>query len=137
MPTYEYTCRSCGHTFEIVQSMNDEPLTVCPECGGELRKVFAAPAISFKGSGFYATDHGKKGKKPAETSADTSSGTPSDKPAGTPTGGKGSSKKDGGHKDPATAAPSKPSSGSGGSSDSGSGGSSSSSNSGGEGKSGS
>ncbi|MBA3738718.1 MAG: FmdB family transcriptional regulator, partial [Actinobacteria bacterium] len=48
MPTYEYTCRDCGHTFEIVQSMLDEALTMCPECGGSLRKVFAAPAISFK-----------------------------------------------------------------------------------------
>ena len=62
MPTYEYTCRACGHIFEIVQKMSDDPLTMCPECGGELRKVFAPPAISFKGSGFYATDHGKKAK---------------------------------------------------------------------------
>ena len=68
MPTYEYVCKSCGHIFEIVQSMKDDPLTECPECGGELRKVFAPPAIAFKGSGFYATDHGKKSKsdKPAE-----------------------------------------------------------------------
>ena len=62
MPTYEYACKRCGHTFEIVQSFQDDALTVCPECGGELRKVFAPPAISFKGSGFYATDHGKKSK---------------------------------------------------------------------------
>jgi putative FmdB family regulatory protein len=66
MPTYEYTCRDCGHTFDIVQSMWDEPLTMCPECGGSLRKVFAPPAISFKGSGFYATDHGKKKAKAPE-----------------------------------------------------------------------
>jgi len=65
MPTYEYTCRDCGHTFEIVQSMWDEALTMCPECGGSLRKVFAPPAISFKGSGFYATDHRKKSKAAA------------------------------------------------------------------------
>jgi putative FmdB family regulatory protein len=75
MPTYEYTCRDCGHTFDIVQSMWDEPLTMCPECGGSLRKVFAPPAISFKGSGFYATDHGKKAKarsqeKPGDTPGD-------------------------------------------------------------------
>ena len=62
MPTYEYTCRDCGHTFDIVQSMWDESLTMCPECGGSLRKVFAPPAISFKGSGFYTTDHGKNSK---------------------------------------------------------------------------
>lgn len=67
MPTYEYTCRDCGHTFEIVQSMLDESLTMCPECGGSLRKVFAPPAISFKGSGFYATDHGKKAKSHGES----------------------------------------------------------------------
>jgi putative FmdB family regulatory protein len=68
MPTYEYTCRRCGHTFEIVQSMKDDPLKVCPVCGGELRKVFAPPVITFKGSGFYATDHGKK---KAPTGSDT------------------------------------------------------------------
>ncbi|MBI3649260.1 MAG: hypothetical protein HY240_11010 [Actinobacteria bacterium] len=66
MPTYEYVCRDCGRVFEVVRSMAQESLTICDECGGELRKVFAAPAISFKGSGFYATDHGKKGKKPSE-----------------------------------------------------------------------
>jgi putative FmdB family regulatory protein len=65
MPTYEYVCKQCGHLFEIVQSMRDDALTECPECGGELRKVFAPPAISFKGSGFYATDHGKKATKSA------------------------------------------------------------------------
>ena len=66
MPTYQYLCRDCDHEFEAVQSMRDDPLTVCPSCGGRLRKVFAPPAISFKGSGFYATDHGKK--KPAASS---------------------------------------------------------------------
>lgn len=62
MPTYEYACRDCGHIFEIVQKMSDDSLTICPECGGRLRKVFAPPTITFKGSGFYATDHGKKAK---------------------------------------------------------------------------
>jgi putative FmdB family regulatory protein len=78
MPTYEYVCKSCGHLFEIVQSMRDDPLTECPQCGGELRKVFAPPAISFKGSGFYATDHGKNKPKPAgdkKADADSSSGS--------------------------------------------------------------
>jgi putative FmdB family regulatory protein len=65
MPTYEYVCRNCGRMFEIAQSMSDAPLTICDVCGGELRKVFTAPAISFKGSGFYATDSRKKGDKPA------------------------------------------------------------------------
>ncbi len=78
MPTYAYMCRDCGHTFDIVQKMTEDTLTICPRCGGRLRKVFAAPAIAFKGSGFYATDHGKGSKgrdetkdATAETKADT------------------------------------------------------------------
>jgi putative FmdB family regulatory protein len=81
MPTYEYTCRDCGHTFDIVQSMWDESLTMCPECGGSLRKVFAPPAISFKGSGFYATDHGKKSKASAESAESRPDGEKSEKKA--------------------------------------------------------
>jgi putative FmdB family regulatory protein len=86
MPTYEYVCRNCGHLFEIVQSMRDDPLTECPECGGELRKVFAAPSISFKGSGFYATDHGKKSKAAGERSEgkEKTSGTGGDKKPASP-----------------------------------------------------
>lgn len=72
MPIYEYICRSCSHTFDIVQAMSDESMTVCPECGGELRKVFGAPAISFKGSGFYANDRRDKSKKASEKGAEKS-----------------------------------------------------------------
>jgi putative FmdB family regulatory protein len=92
MPTYEYACRACGHVFDIVQKMSDDPLTICPECGGELRKVFAPPAIAFKGSGFYATDHGAKTKptpsgdgdapKKTEKKDTGSSDTPAKKDAG-------------------------------------------------------
>jgi len=92
MPTYEYTCRDCGHTFEIVQSMWDDALTMCPECGGSLRKVFAPPAISFKGSGFYATDHGKKSK----VSSSDEKGEKSERPEGGDKSSKGPDKKDGG-----------------------------------------
>ena len=56
MPRYEYACRSCQHTFEVVQSFTDDPLTVCENCGGELRKVFGNIGITFKGSGFYRND---------------------------------------------------------------------------------
>jgi putative FmdB family regulatory protein len=56
MPTYEYTCKSCGEHTEAVQSFTDDPLTVCPNCGGTLRKVFGNIGISFKGSGFYKND---------------------------------------------------------------------------------
>lgn len=90
MPTYEYTCRDCGHTFDVVQSMLDEPLTMCPECGGSLRKVFAPPAISFKGSGFYATDHGKKSKRAEVTTGERSSDGASSSDASKGDGSKGS-----------------------------------------------
>jgi putative FmdB family regulatory protein len=56
MPTYEYSCTECGHTFEIVQSFSDDALTECRECRGALRKVFGSVGIVFKGSGFYKTD---------------------------------------------------------------------------------
>ena len=56
MPTYQYACTECGHTFEQVQSFSDDALTVCPVCGGRLRKVFNAVGVVFKGSGFYRTD---------------------------------------------------------------------------------
>jgi putative FmdB family regulatory protein len=56
MPTYEYACRKCGEHLEVVQSFNDQPLTSCPACGGDLRKVFGNIGIAFKGSGFYKND---------------------------------------------------------------------------------
>jgi putative FmdB family regulatory protein len=56
VPTYQYTCTECGEPLETVQKFSDEPLTVCPACGGRLRKVFSAVGIVFKGSGFYRTD---------------------------------------------------------------------------------
>lgn len=58
MPTYEYLCKSCSHRFEKWQKMTDEPLLICPECGGSIRRVFYPAGIVFKGSGFYKTDHG-------------------------------------------------------------------------------
>jgi putative FmdB family regulatory protein len=60
MPTYDYKCDACGDAFEVFQSMNDEPLSVCEKCGGSIRRVFSAAGIIFKGSGFYVNDY-KKG----------------------------------------------------------------------------
>ncbi len=58
MPTYEYECLKCGHKFEEFQNMTDEPLKVCPRCGGKLRRLIGAGAgIIFKGKGFYQTDY--------------------------------------------------------------------------------
>jgi putative FmdB family regulatory protein len=56
MPTYEYECQSCHQRVEAVQKFSDTPLSVCENCGGELRKVFSGVGIVFKGSGFYKTD---------------------------------------------------------------------------------
>ena len=56
MPTYQYACTECDHRFDAVQAFSDPSLTVCPECGGKLRKVFSSVGIVFKGSGFYRTD---------------------------------------------------------------------------------
>ena len=56
MPTYEYECLGCERRFDIFQSFSDAPLTTCETCGCELRKVFSAVGISFKGSGFYRND---------------------------------------------------------------------------------
>ncbi len=76
MPTYQYRCTSCDSDLEVVQKFTDDPLTDCPECDGNLRKVFNAVGVVFKGSGFYATDNRSKGKagtgKPSEKSSDKS-----------------------------------------------------------------
>src|SRR5215469_14857547 len=57
MPTYEYLCQDCSHRFEVWQKMTDEPLSICSECGGHIRRVYYPAGIVFKGSGFYKTDH--------------------------------------------------------------------------------
>jgi putative FmdB family regulatory protein len=59
MPIYEYRCDR-GHTFEVMQRMTDDPLTVCDEHGTPVQRVFHPVAVHFKGSGFYNTDYGKK-----------------------------------------------------------------------------
>ncbi len=67
MPTYEYACSTCGNHIEVSQRFSDEPLSVCGVCGGSLRKVFHPAGILFKGSGFYATDSRRSGKKSTAT----------------------------------------------------------------------
>ena len=73
MPTYDYRCKACSHELEVVQSFSDDPLTTCDVCGGELRKLFGAPGIAFKGSGFYKTDSRGASKRSTTSSSDTSS----------------------------------------------------------------
>ncbi|MGN6160445.1 MAG: FmdB family zinc ribbon protein [Marmoricola sp.] len=73
MPTYQYTCNDCGHFFEAVQSFSDDALSVCPECGGTVRKVYNAVGVVFKGSGFYRTDSRSSGSSSSSTTSSSSS----------------------------------------------------------------
>jgi putative FmdB family regulatory protein len=80
VPTYQYTCTECGEQVEAVQKFSDEPLSVCTNCGGRLRKVFSPVGIVFKGSGFYRTDSRSgnssatpaKAKEPSSSNGDSS-----------------------------------------------------------------
>jgi putative FmdB family regulatory protein len=78
VPTYSYRCTECGTAFDIQQAFTDDSLTVCPNCGGKLRKLFHAVGVSFSGSGFYRTDS----RPSSSTSSDTSSASPA--PAAAP-----------------------------------------------------
>lgn len=83
MPTYEYVCKSCGENIEIFQSFNSRPLKKHAECGGELKKVFHARGVVFKGTGFYKTDSriGSSSEKnePSTSSNDKSEASKSSK----------------------------------------------------------
>lgn len=104
MPTYEYECESCGHHFEVFQSMKDDKLTDCPQedCDGHVRRLLGTGAgIIFKGSGFYETDYRsdsyKKGAKADQGSGSSSSGGESKSDSGSSSGGE-TKKSDGGSK---------------------------------------
>jgi len=85
MPLYEYQCKKCGHRFERIQSYSAEDVKECPVCQGEVERLISAPAIRFKGSGFYSTDYG------AKPSAKSDSGSSTEKAASD--GAKSSSEK--------------------------------------------
>ncbi len=68
MPLYEYQCKKCGHRFEKIQKFSDKPVKKCPECGGGVEQTISAPAVQFKGSGWYVTDYAKKSSAPASDS---------------------------------------------------------------------
>ncbi|HQR79875.1 MAG TPA: zinc ribbon domain-containing protein [Actinomycetota bacterium] len=75
MPTYDYKCQDCGHRFDHAQGFHEDPLEVCPDCGGRVRRVIGNVGVTFKGSGFYRTDSRasgssgkpKSGAKPAKS----------------------------------------------------------------------
>lgn len=101
MPTYEYACRDCGEHLEVVQSFKDDALTECPNCKGELRKVFSAAGIIFKGSGWHIKDYASKGgssttSSPGSADSGASSDSSSDSSSSTDSSSKKADKKDSG-----------------------------------------
>lgn len=80
MPIYEYVCKKCHHKFEKIQKFSDPKIKKCPECGGPVEQTIHAPAVQFKGTGWYVTDYARKSdskdssSKPKEESASTKDG---------------------------------------------------------------
>lgn len=72
MPIYGYRCSQCGHELEVFQSMSAEPLSICPECSGPLRKLLYPVGVHFKGSGFYTTDYKNGGASRSTSGSSTS-----------------------------------------------------------------
>lgn len=81
MPIYEYQCKQCNERQEVIQRFDDAPLAHCSKCGGDMKKLMSAPAVQFKGSGFYKTDYASgssSSAKPAETKSETTTETKSE-----------------------------------------------------------
>jgi putative FmdB family regulatory protein len=98
VPLYEYQCPKCGR-FELIQKFADAPLQTCPTCGSEVQKLLSAPAIQFKGTGWYITDYARKGSgKDAKSESSKSEGTKSDG-GGSSSEGKSASASSSGAKD--------------------------------------
>ncbi|CAM3587813.1 FmdB family zinc ribbon protein [Isoptericola cucumis] len=97
MPTYAYRCADCDHAFDVHQAFTDDSLTVCPECGGRLRKQFGSVGVTFKGSGFYRNDSRKgagsssSGSSSSGGSKDSSSSSSSGSSSGSSSSGSSSS----------------------------------------------
>jgi putative FmdB family regulatory protein len=92
MPLYEYACDRCGKTFEVMQKFADEPLTIHENCGGKVERLLSAPALQFKGTGWYVTDYarnnggsanGSGAKTEAKTESKTEAQTEKTKPSDT------------------------------------------------------
>lgn len=78
MPLYEYQCKKCGHRFERIQRFSDPLVKKCPECGGKVEQVLSAPAVQFKGSGWYVTDYAKKSSGASSSTSEKSESSKSD-----------------------------------------------------------
>ena len=77
MPLYEYQCTKCKHRFEKIQKFSDPDVKKCPECGGKVEKLLSAPAVQFKGSGWYVTDYAKKGGSSSKSDSSNDGATSS------------------------------------------------------------
>ena len=98
MPLYEYECKKCGHRFEKIQKFSDKMVKKCPECGGQVEQMISAPAVQFKGSGWYVTDYAKKSSSPGSAGDSASKDKKDDKPKAD-SGAKESSTKEASSKD--------------------------------------
>jgi putative FmdB family regulatory protein len=95
MPTYDYRCEACGHTFEEFQPMSAAPLTDCPNCHKPaVKRMMSSGAVIFKGSGFYLTDYKKTGASPGDSKDSKPASKPDPKPPSTPPASSESSKSD-------------------------------------------
>ncbi len=92
MPLYEYQCRKCGHRFEKIQKFSDKMVKKCPECGGPVEQMISAPAVQFKGSGWYVTDYAKKSSSPGSSGDSGSKDKKDEKPKSDSSSKDGSSK---------------------------------------------
>ena len=99
MPLYEYECKKCGHRFEKIQLYSDKMVKKCPECGGQVEQMISAPAVQFKGSGWYVTDYAKKSSSPGSSGGDSSSKDKKDEKPKSESGSKDSSSKESVSKD--------------------------------------
>jgi len=79
VPLYEYECQKCGHRFERIVKFSDAPLKKCPECGGKVEQLLSAPAVQFKGSGWYVTDYARKGTGAKGSESGDGAGKPQSK----------------------------------------------------------
>lgn len=91
MPLYAYRCTRCGHNFERIQSFNSEPVTECPQCHGVVERQLTAPALQFKGAGWYVTDYASKGGPASSDSASSEAKAAPDAKASPPAAGSSSS----------------------------------------------
>jgi putative FmdB family regulatory protein len=100
MPLYEYECKKCGHRFEKIQLYSARMVKKCPECGGQVEQMISAPAVQFKGSGWYVTDYAKKSSSPGSSGGgESSSKDKKDDKSKSDSGSKDSSSKDGATKE--------------------------------------